>query len=343
MKRYFGLLLPVLITLAGLAVLFCLPAREPQLAQAAFPITPTAVTISGPDTGWVGDSQAFTALVEPITTSLPLTYTWQATGQDLVIHTGGITDTVTFVWQFPGAQLITVTATNDLASVMDTLIFTITAPFYPVYLPILLKERQPGSFMEAVITTEGYELSFPNQYFAYGYVRNLTTEPLYDVFIHFEVTWYCSIDDLGNTGIFDVTPALAATLPGQLNPFAISIFEIKNCYPSIGPIVGISANPWVSGEEYFPLTITGYDYVDSTVSGTVRNDSDKLLQHARVAALLPEPQLGEYQGNRYCGPVEATLDTDTLLPGQENSFTIGYYNCDVDDTLIIVGQGAYQP
>jgi CSLREA domain-containing protein len=36
MKRYFGLLLPVLFTLAGLAVIFCLPARRLQPAQAAY-------------------------------------------------------------------------------------------------------------------------------------------------------------------------------------------------------------------------------------------------------------------------------------------------------------------
>jgi len=269
MKRYFGLLLPVLITLAGLAVIFSLPARGLHPAQAA--------------------------------ESTFATQQWK---------------------------------TQD---------FALQAFRAEVYLPILLIDKQPGSFMEAVITTQGYELSFPNQYFVYGYMRNLTTEPLYDVFIHFEVTWYCSSDDLGNTGISYVTPVLTATLPGQLNPFAISIFEIKNCYPSIGPIVGISANPWMSGEEYYPLTITGYEHVDSIINGTVRNDSGKPLQHARVAGLLPEPQLGEIEGDRYCGPVEAALDTDTLLPGQETSFTIGYFNCDVDDSLIVVGQGAYQP
>jgi len=269
MKRYFGLLLPVLITLAGLAVIFSLPARGLHPAQAA--------------------ESTFAAQ--------------QGETQD----------------------------------------FALQAISAEVYLPILLIDKQPGSFMEAVITTQGYELSFPNQYFTYGYVRNLTTEPLYDVFIHIEVTWSCSSDALGSTGISNVTPVLTATLPGQLNPFSISIFEIKNCSPSIGPIVGISANPWVSGEEYYPLTITGYEHVDSTINGTVRNDSGKTLQHARVAGLLPGPQPGEIEGYRYCGPAEAALGTDILLPGQETSFSISYYTCEVDDSVIIVGQGAYQP
>jgi hypothetical protein len=114
------------------------------------PVTPTAVTISGPDAGWTGESQAFTALVEPISTALPITYTWQATGQDTVTHTDGITDTVTFTWQSLGAQVITVTATNVAGSMMDTHIITITIPSYPLYLPIIQKGQQTGNSASGV-------------------------------------------------------------------------------------------------------------------------------------------------------------------------------------------------
>jgi hypothetical protein len=100
----------------------------------------------------------------------------------------------------------------------------------------------------------------------------------------------------------------------------------------------------VSGDEYYPLTITDYEFEGSTIYGTVRNDSGKPLLHARVVGLLPEPQLDELTGYRYCGPREATLGTNILLPGQETSFTITYGSeCEVDDSLIVVGQGAYQP
>jgi PKD repeat protein len=84
------------------------------------PVTPTAVTISGPEAGWVDESLAFTAVIEPISTSLPVTYTWQAVGQDTVIHTGGLSDTVAFTWQNPGSKIITVTAANVAGTVMDT-------------------------------------------------------------------------------------------------------------------------------------------------------------------------------------------------------------------------------
>jgi CSLREA domain-containing protein len=97
-----------------------------QVTTTVVPITPTAVTMSGSETGWVGESQFFTATVEPIYASLPVTYTWQSTGQDPVIHTGGITDTVAFTWHSPGVQIITVTAANLAGSVVDTHAITIS-------------------------------------------------------------------------------------------------------------------------------------------------------------------------------------------------------------------------
>ena len=89
-------------------------------------VAPAAVTITGPGAGMMGESQSFTATVEPISTTLPLTYTWQASGLAPVTHTGGLTDTVSFTWEVPGTQVITVTASNQNGSVMDTHVITIT-------------------------------------------------------------------------------------------------------------------------------------------------------------------------------------------------------------------------
>jgi hypothetical protein len=120
------------------------PLMTVPVTMTVTPVTPTAVMISGPDAGWTGESQVFMAAVEPISTTFPITYAWQATGQDTIIHTGGITDTVAYTWQSPGAQIITITATNVAGSVMDTHIITITTPSYPLYLPIIQKEQQTG-------------------------------------------------------------------------------------------------------------------------------------------------------------------------------------------------------
>jgi CSLREA domain-containing protein len=92
----------------------------PITMSVIIPVSPTEVTISSPMTGLVGESQAFTALVEPISTTLPITYTWQADGQLPITHTGGITDTAFFTWELPGVYTVAVQAVNLFGVVSDT-------------------------------------------------------------------------------------------------------------------------------------------------------------------------------------------------------------------------------
>jgi PKD repeat protein len=89
-------------------------------------IPPDLVTISGTNTGLVGQVDAFTATIEPISATIPVAYSWQATGEEPIIHTGGLTDTVSFIWEYPGTKAITVTASNLADSVMDSHIITIS-------------------------------------------------------------------------------------------------------------------------------------------------------------------------------------------------------------------------
>jgi hypothetical protein len=102
-------------------------------------IPPESATITGPEAGLVGENQEFTAWVEPISTTLPLTYVWEADGQVPITHTNGLTDTVNFIWDLPGTQLITVTVNNQASEVSATHIITITAPIYETYLPLVIK------------------------------------------------------------------------------------------------------------------------------------------------------------------------------------------------------------
>jgi N-acetylneuraminic acid mutarotase len=88
--------------------------------------SPSEVSVTGPDLGTINTSYNFTATVGPISTTLPLSYLWQAEGQSPVHHTGGLTDTVTFNWDLIGTQLITVTASNNIGSVSDTHVISIT-------------------------------------------------------------------------------------------------------------------------------------------------------------------------------------------------------------------------
>jgi CSLREA domain-containing protein len=88
-------------------------------------VSPTLVTITGSSNGLVMQSYPFYAMVASISTSLPLTYTWQASGQAVVTHTNGLTDTINFDWDLPGSKTITVIARNVAGSVVDTHLITI--------------------------------------------------------------------------------------------------------------------------------------------------------------------------------------------------------------------------
>lgn len=85
-------------------------------------------TINGPMTGIVQTGYNFTATVQPITATLPITYVWRATGQLPVTHTGGLSDTVTFAWSMPGTKIITVTTTNPGSAVTTTHVININSP-----------------------------------------------------------------------------------------------------------------------------------------------------------------------------------------------------------------------
>lgn len=107
-------------------------------------LPPASVIISGPGEGYTGQTYDFMAAVEPPTTTLPLTYTWEATGQEPIIHTAGLTDTVSYTWEIAGDQHITVTAGNASGSVMDTHLITLASipNEFNTFLPCALRACQ---------------------------------------------------------------------------------------------------------------------------------------------------------------------------------------------------------
>jgi alpha-tubulin suppressor-like RCC1 family protein len=86
---------------------------------------PLEVAISGLTVGVVGASYLFTATTGSITATLPLTYTWQASGQSLIAHSADWTDTVTYTWNAVGEQAIEVAASNSAGVVTSTHTITI--------------------------------------------------------------------------------------------------------------------------------------------------------------------------------------------------------------------------
>ena len=98
---------------------------------------PTGVDISGPLTGNINTAYVLTATVSPPGATLPITYSWQATGQsDVVTSTYALSHAITFTWNTTGIQAITVTATNPGGTVSDTHMLAIEAKCL-LYLPLI--------------------------------------------------------------------------------------------------------------------------------------------------------------------------------------------------------------
>jgi hypothetical protein len=73
---------------------------------------PESISLEGPAQGAVGTSYTFTATVEPLDVSQPVTYTWEVDGQTVITHSGGLSDSLVLAWTEPGEKVITVTAAN---------------------------------------------------------------------------------------------------------------------------------------------------------------------------------------------------------------------------------------
>ena len=107
-------------------------------------IAPSDVALSGPGVGESGSALTFVAATSPLTTTLPLTFTWEASGHAPAMHLREqLTDTFTVVWTLGGAQAITVTAANGAGGVTGTRAVLID-PTDTLYLPLVLRRYPPG-------------------------------------------------------------------------------------------------------------------------------------------------------------------------------------------------------
>ena len=113
-----------------------------QIAKWGTPVTPpSSVSLGGPATGTAYSTIPFSATVSPGSATTPITYTWQASGQSLVTHTGGGTsDTINFTWSTTGTKAITVTATNALGSATDSRSINIIVFDHWIYLPTVMRQ-----------------------------------------------------------------------------------------------------------------------------------------------------------------------------------------------------------
>jgi hypothetical protein len=201
------------------------------------------------------------------------------------------------------------------------------------YLPAIIRSPIP---VEVVETARGAIDGYPSHYFVYGYVRNLTSTPLYSVILELEVTMY-PYDPEGQPQPYiervPLTTALPATLPGQINPFSYDLL-LGKASAELGALRVVSANSSPVGDAvFYPLTMVSLVRDGANLRSTVRNDSAQPLHGVLVAVT-------ELQNAR-CAWKRPTLDSTSLQPGQALTFQIDdfFLYCH-GDPVAVLGQGS---
>ncbi len=91
-------------------------------------VPPQSMLLAGPTSALINSSYNFTATVLPPTSSTPISYTWQASGQSMVSVNGTsvLSNAQNFSWTTAGVKLITVTVTNAAGTYVATQSITIS-------------------------------------------------------------------------------------------------------------------------------------------------------------------------------------------------------------------------
>ncbi len=99
-----------------------------------------SVAITGPTNGETNISYDFTAAISPLTTTTPVTYTWEITDHGTITNTDGLSNTVSLEWSSAGEKVVTVTAVNSTGfTVSQSHTIHIALPEQKIYLPLVIK------------------------------------------------------------------------------------------------------------------------------------------------------------------------------------------------------------
>jgi hypothetical protein len=101
------------------------------------PAFPANVTISGPTAGPVGEPLTFIATIAPDSAVQPLTYTWRLSETNLITHTNGLSDTLTYTWDTLGVQGFGLIVENEYGRAYGRYQFEIVEQ--QLFLPIIAK------------------------------------------------------------------------------------------------------------------------------------------------------------------------------------------------------------
>jgi PKD repeat protein len=92
------------------------------------PVAPAEVSITGPASIEPGQMVTFVAAVGPMTTTVPLTYLWEATAATPISATSGLTGTANFSWTEPGEHTVTLTVSNPAGKANHTYQVVVAMP-----------------------------------------------------------------------------------------------------------------------------------------------------------------------------------------------------------------------
>ena len=99
------------------------------------------VTIAGPLTATVGSPTVFTGTVTPITSSLPVVYTWQPSeGPSVVRSVDHISDSAVFTWTTPDTHALTLTVANCGGTAAAVHRLAAERAAREIYLPLVMRQ-----------------------------------------------------------------------------------------------------------------------------------------------------------------------------------------------------------
>jgi uncharacterized repeat protein (TIGR01451 family) len=113
-----------------------------HVTSSYLPVSDLTLTRSPAGDLLAGSLVLFTATVNPISATLPITYVWQASEQAPVIHISGLTDNITYTWELFGTKGITVTASNIVGSTQASEVVQVTLPEKKIFIPIIMQTAQ---------------------------------------------------------------------------------------------------------------------------------------------------------------------------------------------------------
>ena len=104
------------------------------------PVALQIVSISGPLSEKIDRGVVFTATVAPLSTTLPITLTWQATGQSAIVQSGilDLQASYKFTWTLTGTKTVTDTASNLACAAISVTSIKIEQT-WRVYLPLVIR------------------------------------------------------------------------------------------------------------------------------------------------------------------------------------------------------------